>query len=133
MLCVSLTSSVLAAEIWEAPDIAQPNGVAHTGQQEVKSPLPGTSVWDLLLLLLGAHSLQGDGLRFLQGCLLHLRGGVQLHGGVVHLAHRDSEVWPVLLRGWRSRKGSLYPGQARVKWEALGKAPDEKEKEGILC
>lgn len=39
-----------------------------------------------------------------------------------------------MLRGWRSRKGRLYPGQAQVKWEALGKAPDEKvEKEGILC
>lgn len=60
-LCVSLTSSVLAAEIGEAPDIAQPDGIAHAGQQEVKSPLPGTPVWDLLLLF-GAHSFGGDGL-----------------------------------------------------------------------
>lgn len=59
--CVSLTSSVLAAEIGEAPDIAQPDGIAHAGQQEVKSPLPGAPVWDLLLLL-GAHSFRGDGL-----------------------------------------------------------------------
>lgn len=133
-LCISLTSSILAAEIREAPDVAQTDSIAHTGQQEVKFPLPGPSVWDLLLLLLGAHNLRADGLRLLQGCLLHLGGRIQLHGGVVHLAHGDSDVCPLLLRGWRSRKGSFCPGHVKTRWEAVGKAPGEKgEKEDVLC
>lgn len=134
-LCISLTSSIFATEIREAPDVAQTDSIAHTGQQEVKFPLPGTSVWDLLLLLLlGAHDLRADGLWLLQGCLLHLRGRAQLHGGVVHLAHGGSEVNPLLLRGWRSRKGSFCPGHKKTRWEALCKAPGEKgEKEGIPC
>lgn len=113
--CISLTSSIFATEIREAPDIAQTNSIAHTGEQEVKFPLPGTSVWDLLLLLLGAHNLRADGLWLLQGCLLHLGGRVQLHGGVVHLAHGDSDVHPLLLRSWRSRNGSFCPGYVKTR------------------
>lgn len=75
----SLTSSILATEIWEAPDVAQANGISDAGEEEVKLAFPGASVRDLLFRLLGSLFLQGFGLVLLEGCLLPLQRRVQQH------------------------------------------------------
>ena len=43
-----LTASVFVAQIWKPPDIAQPNGISHTGQYELEliTPLFAFAVFD---------------------------------------------------------------------------------------
>lgn len=84
---VYLTSSILAAQVREPPDVPQADGVAHARQQEVKLALPGAPVREYFLLLLAIwgrhrlHDLEWD-------CLFDLCRGVEVHCALTSLPHR---------------------------------------------
>lgn len=75
------TTTVFAAEIGESPDVAQADGVAHTGHEEVKAALPRVPVWEVSRLLLHLDH-QSFGFVIGHGGLADLRGDLP----VGHLA-----------------------------------------------
>lgn len=71
------TTTVLPAEIRESPDIAQTNGIAHAGHEEVEAALPCVPVRKVRRLLLHLDH-QGFGLVVGHRDLADLRGDLPI-------------------------------------------------------
>lgn len=71
------TAAVFSAEIGESPDVAQANGIAHAGHEEVETALPRVPVREVRRLLLHFDH-QGFGLVTARGNLANLRGDLSI-------------------------------------------------------
>jgi hypothetical protein len=56
---IALTPSVAVAEVWEAPNIAQPDGVTDAGEEKLGVVGPVTALGILVPALLGGQDGQG--------------------------------------------------------------------------
>ena len=99
------TATVLPAEIWEPPDVAQPDGVAHAGHEEVEAALPCVPVWKVRRLFLHLDH-QGFGLVIGHGDLADLRGDLPIG----HLAAIGRHVSEFGRRGPGRRTCDVSPG-----------------------
>lgn len=71
------TAAIFSTEIGESPDVAQADGVAHAGHEEVKAALPCVPVWKVRCLLLHLDH-QGFGFVIGHRDLADLRGDLPI-------------------------------------------------------